>query len=451
MWFREDLRLRDNPALFQAANAAKDGMLAVFFFTPKLWRQKGYGQNKINFILSSIKTLSQDLAERNIPLLIRQAETPSAIKKELLSLADHYKIDAICFNHCYDRVVEKTLESQLETAFKKKNRSVFSFYDDVILTPGSVLTGQNQFYSVFTPFKKKWISIVKEKGVVVLGLPKKQKRLLCKPDSISFDQYAQPIAGIETLWPAGEKEANHRLKQFIDHDIKQYDQIRDYPAIDGTSRLSPYLAIGSISPRVCLLAALKMNTNKLTSGNKGVLTWMSELIWHDFYKHLIFGIPRLCQGKPFKLYTNKLNWSRDRKLFNCWKEGKTGFPIVDAAMRQLNATGWMHNRLRMIAASFLTKLLWIDWRLGEAYFAEKLIDYDFAANNGGWQWSASTGADSVPYFRIFNPALQQKRYDPQGDFVEQYCSEPGYQKIKPVIDYQKARQHALKQFKAHLS
>ncbi|MBS0351815.1 MAG: deoxyribodipyrimidine photo-lyase, partial [Proteobacteria bacterium] len=227
----------------------------------------------------------------------------------------------------------------------------------------------------------------------------------------------------EKLWPAGEQKARMRLRKFIKQNLNSYKQRRDFPAMAATSRLSPYLTAGMISPRECFLAAFNANHHQLASGSSGAVTWMNELIWREFYKNILAQNPRVSMGQAFQLRTEKMPWQEHPQLFQAWAKGRTGIPIVDAAMRQLNAIGWMHNRLRMIVASFLVKNLQLDWRVGEKYFMEHLIDGDLAANNGGWQWCASTGVDAVPYFRVFNPYTQSIRYDPEGELIREYCPE----------------------------
>jgi deoxyribodipyrimidine photo-lyase len=245
-----------------------------------------------------------------------------------------------------------------------------------------------------------------------------------------------------------------------------YGAGRDIPSINGTSVLSPYLAAGVISPRQCLAMAVTQN-NGTINGQEGPTTWISELTWRDFYTHVMVGFPRVSMHQPFKLKTNSIAWRTNESDLTAWRQGKTGYPIVDAGMRQLNQTGWMHNRLRMVTAMFLSKHLLIDWRLGETYFMQRLIDGDLAANNGGWQWSASTGTDSVPYFRIFNPFSQSKRFDPDGKFIKKFCPELSdvptaalhdAKKLSAaarsldypefVVDHKQARERALNAFKS---
>ena len=280
------------------------------------------------------------------------------------------------------------------------------------------------------------------------------------------------IAGFETalaqsLWPAGEDHAQARLQTFIEKKIKHYAAHRDFPALDGTSTLSPYLAAGIISPRQCLKAAMDVNGQRLESGDESVLSWINELIWREFYKHILMGFPRVSMNKAFKMSTENIRWDNDEALFAAWCEGRTGYPLVDAAMRQLKQIGWMHNRLRMVTAMFLVKDLLIDWRWGEKFFMQHLIDGDLAANNGGWQWAASTGTDAAPYFRVFNPVSQSQKYDPAGEFIRRYCPElrdcdnktlhapyalSGQYSLlfnypRPIIDHAAARQRVLHVFK----
>ncbi|HET8790953.1 MAG TPA: FAD-binding domain-containing protein, partial [Modicisalibacter sp.] len=266
-------------------------------------------------------------------------------------------------------------------------------------------------------------------------------------------------------WPAGQDAAADRLERFLRYRGRHYRQQRDFPAIRGTSELSPYLALGMISHRQCLQAAMSDNDGHLADGDIGLTTWVNELIWREFYQHIAFGFPKVCRHRPFQQPTEGLAWRDDEAGFAAWCEGRTGYPIVDAAMRQLVQTGWMHNRLRMVTAMFLSKHLLVDWRRGEAFFMQHLIDGEFAANNGGWQWAASTGTDAAPYFRIFNPTTQSQRFDPQGDFIAEFIPElaeiapkarhaPSGELLEtldypsPIVDHKAARARALDAFKS---
>ena len=277
-----------------------------------------------------------------------------------------------------------------------------------------------------------------------------------------------PLPGWRSdLWPAGETAAQKCLADFAGTGLAKYHETRDFPAIGGTSCLSPWLACGALSPRQCLSAVMQ-DDKKWPGEGSGAEVWLSELIWRDFYAHVVVGFPRVSRSQPFQKKTAGLRWRDDDSDLQAWQSGQTGYPIVDAAMRQLNQTGWMHNRLRMVAAMFLSKHLLIDWRRGEKYFMQNLLDGDLAANNGGWQWSASTGTDAVPYFRIFNPFSQSERFDADGSFIRQYCpeladisasalhnplrlaAEIAKKKISypvPVVDHKIARERALAAFK----
>lgn len=242
----------------------------------------------------------------------------------------------------------------------------------------------------------------------------------CKQFEIKDEQFKNTV---ESMWDAGEESALKKLSEFAASKIQKYKEKRDFPSIQGTSELSPYLSLGILSAKTCLNEALKANNGKFDGGNENVACWISEICWREFYRTILFHFPRVCMNQPFNLQTKRVEWLYDEQQFNAWKEGRTGYPIVDAGMRQLKATGYMHNRLRMITAMFLTKHLLMNWQLGEAYFMSMLVDGDFSSNNGGWQWSASTGTDSQPYFRVFNPKLQSERFDKDGIYIKKWVPE----------------------------
>lgn len=463
MWFREDLRIHDNTALYQAAHANQQDLIALYILTPKTWQKHDMAACRVDFILRNLKSLADNLAKLNIPLLIRHTDSYQKVPELILNFIKEFDIDALYCNQQYE-ISEERRDFKVEKICRQNSIKFFSYIDQVIVAPGEVLTAQNNYYTIFTPFKKAWQKQFLQQVLHVLPAPKKQKPLDIVSDAIpeSIAEFNTSLPA--TFWPAGEQHAQQRLQHFISQKISDYATQRDLPAIDGTSQLSPYLASGVISARQCLQAALQANEHQLASGNIGIVTWINELIWREFYKHILYSSPRVSMHQAFKLETEKLKWRNDHKQFALWCEGQTGYPIIDAAMRQLNQTGWMHNRLRMIVAMFLVKDLWIDWRWGEKYFMQHLIDGDLAANNGGWQWAASTGTDSVPYFRIFNPITQSERFDPEGEFIRRYCpelasldkqsihnppplfrSQLNYPQM--VVDHAKARLHALKEFK----
>lgn len=271
----------------------------------------------------------------------------------------------------------------------------------------------------------------------------------------------------QALWPVGESYAQDMLNNFIQDHIQDYHLKRDFPASKGSSLLSPYLNSGLLSIRQCLAALFKTNNAQFHIYHQGQETWLNELIWREFYQHILYSFPRLSRYQPFKLNTQHIPWRHADLDFEAWKLGQTGIPIVDAGMRQLLATGWMHNRVRMITAMFLTKNLLIDWRQGEQWFMQNLIDGDLAANNGGWQWCASTGTDAVPYFRIFNPISQSEKFDPNGDYIRQWLPELAHLNAKtihqpyaknphialkypqPIVDLKQSRLRTIDIFKTH--
>jgi deoxyribodipyrimidine photo-lyase len=421
VWFREDLRLYDNMALHFATQECA-AIVAVYLFDHSFLKKHHMAACRVEFILRGLELLSADLAKLNIPLQIFELTTTAQVAPALMRIAKEINAHTLYFNRQYE-IDEIRRDRAVQHHFAANNIACYSYDDQVILSPDSVKTKQGNFFKVFTPYARAWRQVFTAQPPKLLTVPRQQavqklKSSVVPKRIVGYSSKIDPA-----LWPAGERYARKRLRKFIKENLFTYDQQRDFPALAGTSLLSPYLSAGMISPRECFLAALKANAGKLSSGRKGAISWMNELIWRDFYKQVLAAVPRISMSQAFQLKTEKLPWVKNKKLFAAWRQGKTGIPIIDAAMRQLNTTGWMHNRLRMITATFLAKNLRLDWREGEKYFMSQLIDGDFSANNGGWQWSASTGADALPYFRVFNPLRQSKRFDPKGDFIKKYCSE----------------------------
>jgi deoxyribodipyrimidine photo-lyase len=420
VWFREDLRIHDHTALYHASKECDGGLLGLYIIDPHAWRQHQMARCRIQFLLAGLQELSETLQKRGIPLHIEIVKNTREVPHKISALMKKYQLKKLFFNRQYE-VNEQNRDQAVVDQWVQQDYFWESYDDTVILAPGTVLTKSGEPFVVFTPFKKAWQNQFMRAGLsATYPLPKKQRNEGSFPAHRVpvFDEFSSPIQ-----WPAGENEARRRLKYFLAHHLTHYHQQRDFPALTATSQLSPYLSAGMISPRQCFLAALAYNQGRMDGGDPGALAWMNELIWREFYKHLLVAFPRLSKHQPYRLETDQLPWRSDQKAFLAWTQGKTGYPFVDAGMRQLAQTGWMHNRLRMVTAMYLTKNLFLDWRLGETYFIQHLIDGDLAANNGGWQWSASTGTDAVPYFRVFNPVLQSERFDPQGIFIRRYCPE----------------------------
>ncbi|MFW3615101.1 deoxyribodipyrimidine photo-lyase [Billgrantia antri] len=463
MWFRSDLRIHDNTAL---AAAARNGpVVAVFLRSVPHWQRHGHGANKLDFWQRGVAALADALAGLNIPLLHRDISAFDASPAALLQIAREVGAGAVHFN-CEYPLDEQRRDAAVVEAFREEGLSAVGHHDSVAFAPGELLTGKGGYYSVFTPFSRAWHRQLTPERLALRETPSVQKPSSGAPRPADPSPTRLADAPLDaSRWPAGEAAAADRLERFLRFRARRYASQRDFPAIAGTSELSPYLALGMISHRQCLQAALAENDGSLAEGDAGLTAWVNELVWREFYQHVATGFPQVCRHRAFQAHTEALAWRDDEAGFKAWCEGRTGYPIVDAAMRQLVHTGWMHNRLRMIAAMFLSKHLLIDWRRGEAFFMRHLVDGEFCANNGGWQWAASTGTDAAPYFRIFNPTTQSHRFDADGRFIAAYVPElaalsprdrhapsdtqranVGYP--PPIVEHKAARLRALNAFKA---
>ncbi|MEC4241092.1 deoxyribodipyrimidine photo-lyase [Pseudomonas sp. DSV-1] len=466
IWLRSDLRHYDNTAL--SAAAKRGPTVAVYLISPEQWLAHDDAPCKVDFWLRNLRTLSDSLQQLNIPLLIRTAPAWDQAPAVLLELCQQLGIQAVHANQEYG-INETRRDQEVARTVEAQGIEFHSYLDQLLFQPGSILTQSGSYFQVFSQFRRICYNRLHMALPQIVARPDSQAPLNIEPDSIpeSVSGFATPIQTLRALWPAGEKEAQQRLAQFADEQIHFYQDERDLPAKPGTSQLSTYLAAGVISPRQCLHAALHSNNGEFESGSPGVFTWITELLWREFYKHILVGYPRVSRHRAFRLETEYLPWRNAPDELAAWKQGRTGFPIIDAAIRQLLETGWMHNRLRMVVAMFLTKNLLIDWREGERFFMQHLIDGDLAANNGGWQWSSSTGTDSVPYFRIFNPLTQSERFDPEGRFIKHWLPELADLNKKqvhnpaligglfgvanypaPIVDLSKSRERALSAFKS---
>jgi len=422
IWLRSDLRVHDNTAL--AAAAARGPCVAVYLTSPAQWRAHDDAPCKIDFWLRNLATLSAALGELNIPLLIRDAAHWSQAPHVLLTLCRELKISAVHLNEEYG-VNESLRDTEVARTMKAQGVAFHSYLDQLLFKPGTVLTKTGNYFQVFSQFRKVCYNRLHFSLPSLVASPVRQAPtgIVSDPVPREIDGFALPSEALRALWPAGEREARRRLETFVDQHIDHYQSERDFPAKPGTSQLSAYLAAGVVSPRQCLHAALQANHGEFESGNVGTVTWINELLWREFYKHILVGFPRVSRHRAFRPETEALAWRNAPEELEAWKQGRTGLPIIDAAMRQLLETGWMHNRLRMVVAMFLTKNLLIDWREGERFFMQHLIDGDLAANNGGWQWSASTGTDASPWFRIFNPLSQSEKFDREGSFIKRWLPE----------------------------
>ena len=424
VWFRQDLRVHDHAALSEAVT--RGPVIGLYVLTPGQWKQHGDAPVKVDFWLRALSELSRSLQALNIPLKILHLDLYSQVPDAIVSFCKQWNVQTL---HCHREqgVNERRRDRATYQALAKHDVDMLGYDGNTLLVPGSVKTGSDAYYRVFTPFARACRAVLRVAPPRIHPAPAKQAPVAQLPVSdpvpASLAGWDKPKEDMIKRWPATEKAASQRLASFCEDAITQYDKRRDIPSIDGTSVLSPYLAAGLLSPAQCLQAALNVNRGEIDAGHQGVLTWINELLWREFYMHLMHGFPALSMHQPMRPETAAVQWRDDEAGFQAWVEGRTGVPIVDAAMRQLLSTGWMHNRLRMVVAMFLTKNLLIDWRRGEAFFMQHLIDGELCANNGGWQWSASTGADSAPYFRVFNPVSQSEKFDPDGAFIKFWVTE----------------------------
>ena len=463
VWFRSDLRLQDNPALRNAFEQAKN-VHAVFIFSNNQLKKHNEANVKIDFLKSNLFLLEEKLDKLNVPLTIIDSGGFDNDTSLIEQFIEKKNIKKVFWNNQFGED-EAIRDKLVKILLDKKNIDYETYNDQIIYEPGFLKTGQGLPYSVFTPFKRKWIENFEMDFLDIEYRYETRNNLNYSSNVRDFDfNYKKTHQVNMELWPAGEDEAETRLLRFLNEKAIDYSKNRNDPILDGTSRISPYLALGIISSKKCILEALKINNFEFNSGHIGITKWIDEIVWREFYRNIMFSFPKVSKGQPFQDYSKAILWRYNEDEFNAWKEGRTGFPIVDAAMRQLLNEGWMHNRLRMVVAMFFTKNMLHDWRLGEAYFMQNLIDGDFASNNGGWQWSSSTGTDAAPYFRIFNPITQSTNFDKEGTFIKKYVPElkdldksvihnPSIEHRKyckypePILDLKESRLRAIDAFK----
>lgn len=460
-WIRRDLRLNDNDALTSTIQNA-DQVIPLFIIDPALASTSYAGEKRLAFLWGGLRSLDNALRRRGSYLVVRQGR-PS---QELAALMAETGATAVYAQEEY-------------SPYAQRRDLAIAAEWPLHLTPGltiqpptAVLKSNGQPYTVFTPFSNVWRARPFPRPSDILPAPDHIPTPAAIP---SLPLPAKPALPAAVPFPAGEAEAQRRLQRFCrpdDGPIFDYAAQRNRMDLDGTSQLSPYLRFGMVSARQTAVAAQAAHDAATADGRSGSDAWLNELIWREFYIHILYHFPRVLRGNFNPAY-DAMQWQNDKTQFAAWQNGRTGFPVIDAAMRQLQTTGWMHNRARMIVASFLVKDLLIDWRWGERHFMQHLVDGDPAANNGGWQWSAGTGTDAAPYFRIFNPTTQSQKFDPDGRYIRQwvpeltavsntYIHEPAKMPLSeqkrvgviigqdypaPIINRQDMRQHTLAAYK----
>lgn len=412
-WFRNDLRVRDNTALRMAAGRASE-LLPIFVIDQALFHRHAAPRRR-SYLAATVAALAADLRAADCPLLIAEGNAAEIIPR---LVADTHA-ELLTFNRDYSPYAVRR-DRHVENAVRRLGARVESYKDRVVFEANEILTRTGTGFQVYTPYRNAWLAHWQRAPQLPAGpfrLPPRVRADTCIAAVDRLPDRGAPGSD----FAVGEAEAATRLAHFVEGALADYAGARDRPAADGTSRLSAALRFGAVSVRTCIAAAQAQARHDRSFAG-GAAKWVEELIWRDFYQALLATHPRVLGGAYQRQYSD-IEWNRDEAGFAAWCRGETGFPFVDAAMRQLVTTGWMHNRARMVVASFLVKDLLIDWRRGERFFMHHLIDGDPAANNGGWQWAASTGTDAQPYFRIFNPVAQGRRYDPDGDYTRRYVPE----------------------------
>ncbi|WP_286757365.1 deoxyribodipyrimidine photo-lyase [Roseivirga sp. UBA838] len=424
-WYRRDLRFIDNTGLYYALSE-RNPVLPIFIFDRNILDKLPKADARVEFIQRTLEQLDKTLKDKNSGIKTFYTTPIEAFKE----LSKTYTLEAVYTNRDYEPYALER-DREIENFLKEQGVSFFTFKDHVIYEKEEIVSGSGSFYKVFTPYSKSW----KEKY--------KANPPETNPSALYFDNWVplkeEKVHSIEAM---GFRHTDITIpSNTVDEDIiKHYSEKRDIPALDATSRLGIHLRFGTISIRQLAEKALNLNE-----------TFLNELIWRDFYAMILANNPRVID-QAFKPEYDRIPWRQDEEGFEKWCQGKTGYPIIDAGMRQLNQTGYMHNRVRMIVASFLTKHLLIDWRWGETYFAEKLLDFDLASNNGGWQWAAGTGTDAQPYFRVFNPQSQTEKFDPQLEYIKKWVPEYGTDAYPaPIVDHKLARQRAIDTYKQALA
>lgn len=423
-WMRRDLRLEDNVGLSRALSKGLKVQVLFIFDRFILDRLEDKDDARVTFLHQRLKELKEQLMEQGADLWVRQGSVEEVFEK----LSQEHEIDSVLTNHDYEPSAIQR-DERVKSLLAAKGISFESCKDQVIFEKSEVLSGQGTPYTVFTPYKRKWLERLSQYPIEISSFDPKNLNRSTTEKMISLEQ----IGFIESKLEFPSTKIHPTM-------VQKYDQTRDIPSLSqGTTHLGLHFRFGTISPRKAVQAGLKLNA-----------TWLSELIWREFFMQILFHFPHVVDAS-FRSEYDTIAWNKSEEDFLKWTQGMTGYPLVDAGMRELNATGYMHNRVRMVVASFLCKHLLIYWHRGERYFARKLLDYDLSANNGNWQWAAGSGCDAAPYFRIFNPEAQMKKFDPKQEYIRKWVPEYGTSKYpRPMVVHEEARARALKEYKKGL-
>lgn len=509
-WFKTDLRLHDNRALqmaYQAAREHKIPLVTVYILSPQDLTAHLASPARVDLTLRTLGQLKRDLAELDVPLYMETVPRRSDVPGRLVDLCQEWGANHLFANLEYE-VDELRRDASLVRRAAENGIKFETAHDTCVVPPGLLSSQQGKQYAVYTPWFRAWLTFLDQNPEYLEisadpgSNPGDARRYFAAlfdsnvpspPENKQLDE--EKAAGLRETYPAGEHEAFRRLEAFLDEKAKAYDDERNFLNGETTSVLSPYFASGALSARTAVVKAREANNGKISRGEPGYISWISEVAWRDFYKHVLVHWPFIwythpptlaqpnltktaklttlsSMNKSFKPQFTNLAWSYNTDHFSAWTTGHTGYPLIDAAMRQLSQTAWMHNRARMAVSSFLSKDLLIDWRRGERHFMENLIDGDFASNHGGWGFGSSTGVDPQPYFRIFNPITQSRRFDPEGEYIRRWVPElrdvegdaihapfekgedseaarvargNGYP--RPIVDHKEARETALRRYK----
>ncbi len=414
-WYRRDLRLEDNTGLFEALNE-NENVLPIFIFDDSILDELPEDDARVNFIYESLSKINKQLNNHNASLQILKGQIDDVWEK----LVTTYDIQKVYLNKDYEPYAIKR-DQKIKEFLNSKGIEMKTFKDQVIFEEDEIVKADGKPYTVFTPYKRKWLENFTKVNLNLIS---------------NFDNFYKKIIDFPSLNQLGLKNSTIKVKKYSLKNVSTYSETRNFPNLDSTSYLSPHLRFGTISVRQ-IITELKNKSE----------TFLSELIWREFFMQIIYHFPHVVT-KNFRPKYDGIQWVNDKKDYIKWCQGKTGYPLVDAGMRQLNETGYMHNRVRMVTAGFLCKHLLIDWRYGEAYFAKKLLDYELSSNNGNWQWAAGTGCDAAPYFRIFNPIEQLKKFDKSLTYTKKWVKDfetPKYP--NPIVDHKYARNRALEAYK----